>query len=61
MRTILVSFDIEIPDDLDYTEDELDSYLKFNFGVSEICKNEIYDRLSTVSIYPVAGTFEWVG
>ncbi len=61
MRTIHISFDIQIPDDLDYMEEELDKYLKFNFGLSEMCKNDIYDRLSTVDACPVAGTFEWAG
>lgn len=59
MRTINISFNIQIPDEIEYTDDELDSYLNFEYGYRCFCQKELLERFRAVDDGPVYGTFDW--
>ena len=55
---IKIEFEIELPDDIEHTEDELEEFLRFQLGDNGILsgKNPFSAKCNTD---PIFGTFKW--
>jgi len=56
---IKIEFEIEIPDEIESTDDELEDFLRFRFGDNGVLSgNNPYNKVR-INTDPVFGTFDW--
>jgi len=58
---VKIEFEIELPDDIEHTEDELEEFLRFRLGDNGIMsgKNPFDSKRPRCNTDPIFGSFEW--